>query len=122
MASYKRRTDNELPAGELRHRVTFLKRQVVVKSGITKEEWVPAFTCWAMVEPLASREYWQAAAVNREDEQRITLRFRRDVDNAMRVQHKDTVFQITSSINPNERNVKLELLVKSLIPDGKVKA
>lgn len=119
MASHKRRTDITQPAGELRHRVTFLKRRVTVQSGITKETWEPAFSCWAMVEPLNSREYWQAAAVNREDEQRVTIRYRRDVDATMRVRHAGRDFDIASIINPNARNIKLELLVKSVLPDGK---
>ncbi|MDL2319230.1 phage head closure protein, partial [Eubacteriales bacterium OttesenSCG-928-A19] len=119
MASYKRRTDDTQPAGALRHRVTFLQRRVTVNSGITKESWEPAFTCWAMVEPLNSREYWQAAALGREDEQRVTVRYRRDVDAAMRLRHAGRVFDITSIVNPNARNVKLELLVKSIVPDGK---
>lgn len=121
MASYKRRTDNEIAAGELRHRVTFLKRLVTVQSGITKESWEPVFSCWAMVEPLNSREYWQAAALSREDEQRVTIRYRRDVDTYMRIRFRDVVYAITSIVNPNALNVKLELLVKSILPDGKAK-
>ena len=120
MASYRKRNDNEIQSGELRHRVSFLKRTVTVKSGITKEAWEPAFTCWAMVEPLNSREYWQAAALNREDEQRVTIRYREDVDDAMRICFRDNVFSIISIVNPNARNIKLELLVKSIVPDGKV--
>ena len=120
MASYRKRNDNEILSGELRHRVSFLKRMITVKSGITKETWVPAFTCWAMVEPLNSREYWQAAAVNREDEQRVTIRYRLGVDSDMRIQFRGEVFSIISIVNPNARNIKLEMLAKSIVPDRKV--
>ena len=119
MATYRKRTDNTQPAGELRHRAAFLKRQVEVKSGVTTERWATAFTCWAMVEPLNSREYWDAAAVNREDEQRVTIRYRRDIDTTFRVQCNGAVYAITSLVNPNARSVKLEMLVKSVVPDGK---
>jgi len=119
MPSYRRRKDNTQPAGELKHRVAFLKRQVTVASGISTERWVTAFTCWAMVEPLNSREYWDAAALNREDEQRITIRFRTDVDTSYRVKFRRAVYGITSIVNPNARNVKLEVLVKSIVSDGK---
>ena len=119
MPSYRRRTDNTQLAGELRHRVAFLKRQVTVASGITTERWVPAFTCWAMVEPLNSREYWDAAALNREDEQRVTLRYRKDIDTTYRIQFHGVVYAITSIVNPNALNVKLEMLVKSVVSDGK---
>ena len=119
MANYRRRTDNTQPAGELRHRVAFLKRWVAVTSGITTERWIPAFTCWAMVEPLNSREYWNAAALNREDEQRVTIRYCKDIDTTYRAQFRGMVYAITSIVNPNALNVKLEILVKSVVADGK---
>ena len=121
MASYKKRTDNSIASGELRHRVTFLARKVTIKSGIAREIWEPAFSCWAMVEPLNSREFWQAAALSREDEQRVTIRYRRDVDAAMRIAFRDVTYSIVSVVDPNARNIKLEMLVKSILPDGKVK-
>ena len=119
MASYRRRTDNTQPAGELHHRVDFLKRQVTVTSGITTERWVPAFSCWAMVEPLNSREYWDAAALNREDEQRVTIRYRKDIDTTYRIQFRGVAYAITSLVNTNAMNVKLEMLVRSIVADGK---
>ena len=121
MASYRRRTDNTQPAGELRCRVAFLKRQAEVKSGVTTERWVPSFTCWAMVEPLNSREFWNAAALNREDEQRVTIRYRKDADTTYRIRFRGVVYNITSIINPNAMNVKLEMLVRSVVADGKEK-
>lgn len=116
MASYRKRSDIDQPAGELRHRVAFLQRVVTVKSGVVSEVWTPAFVCWAAVEPLAGREYWQAATTNRENEVRFTIRFRRDVDEAMRLQYGGVQYHITSVINPNSRNVKLEVLATSVIP------
>ena len=119
MPSYRRRTDNTQLAGELRHRVAFLKRQVTVASGITTERWVPAFTCWAMVEPLNSREYWDAAALNREDEQRVTIRYHKDIDTTYRIKFHGVVYSVTGIVNPNALNVKLEMLIKSIVKDGK---
>lgn len=113
MASYRKRTDIDQAAGELRHRVAFLHRAVRVNSGVVSEMWEPAFVCWASVEPIAGREYWQAAAVNRENEVRFTVRFRRDVDERMRVQFNSAQYRITSIVNPNARNVKLEILAVS---------
>ena len=73
-----------------------------------------------MVEPLAAREFWEAAALSRENEQRITIRYRKDVDASMRIRFRDIVFDITGIVNPNAMNVKLEMLVKSILPDEKV--
>lgn len=102
-----------LPAGELRERLTFLERKVTVVSGISTESWEPAFTCWGKAEPLSSREYWEAVAVNRENETRFTIRYRSGVDASMRIQYAGQVFDITSVIDPDTRHVKLEMLATS---------
>lgn len=120
MANYRKNTDSDQLAGELCRRVAFLKREVTVKSGISTERWALAFSCWAKMEPLSGREYWSAAALNRENELRVTVRFRRDVDPAFRVQVMDTVYDIKSIVNPGMRFVKLEILAASVVPDGKV--
>lgn len=112
MALYRKRT-LVLPAGELRERLTFLQRRVRVVSGISKEVWEPAFTCWGKVEPLTHREYWEAAAVNRECEVRITIRHRSGVDADMRIEFGGQQYAITSIIDPYMRHVSLELLATS---------
>ena len=119
MADYRKNTTSDQRAGELRHRVTFLYKQVVVQKGITKETWIPAFTCWAGAAPLSAREFFQAAAVNRETEIRFTIRYRKDVDSAMRLRFDGEDYSITAITDPQMRHVKLELLAKSVVPDGK---
>ncbi len=116
MASYRKRSDIDQPAGELRHRVAFLGRVVKVKSGVVSEIWAPAFVCWASAEPLAGREFWQAATVNRETEVRFVIRYRRDVDETMRLQFNGVQYRISSIVNPNNRNAKLEILATSTLP------
>lgn len=119
VANYRKSTDSDQRAGELRHRVTFLHKQVTVQKGITKETWIPAFTCWAGAAPLAGREFFQAAAVNRETEIRFTIRYRRDVDASMRLRFGGADYNITAITDPQMRHVKLEFLAKSVVPDGK---
>lgn len=114
MASYKKRTDDAQLAGELRHRITIIHRKVVVKSGITKETWEPLLSCWAMVENFEGREFWEAAALNREDEVRVTIRYRRGLDTTMRIVFGGHEYHITSILNPNMRSIKLEMLAKSV--------
>lgn len=114
MASYKKRSDDAQSAGELRQRVTILQKKTVVKSGITKATWEPLCSCWAMVENFEGREFWEAAAQNREDELRVTIRFRRDIESSMRLRFAGLDYDITSITNPNMRNIKLEMLAKSV--------
>ena len=119
MATYRKNIDSDQSAGELRHRITFLIKQVTMSGGIAKETWVPAYTCWASVEPLRGREYYQAAAVNRENEVRFTIRYRKDVSEAMRIRFNDMEYGITAMADPFMRHIKLEILAKSVVPNGK---
>ena len=119
MATYRKNIDSDQSTGELRHRITFLIKQVTMSGGIAKETWDPAFTCWASVEPLRGREYYQAAAVNRENEVRFLIRYRKEVNEAMRIRFNDMEYTIAAVADPFMRHVRLEILAKSVVPHGK---
>ena len=104
-------------AGDLRQRITFLSRNVQVRSGVSTTQWLTAFTCWCKVEPLSGREFWQAAAVNRENEVRFTIRYRDDVLPALRILFEGKLFDITSVLDVDNRHSKLEILARS-VTDG----
>ena len=104
-------------AGELRHRAVFLQKQVQVKSGVSTTHWITVFTCWCKVEPLSGREFWQAAAVNRENEVRFTTRYRNDVLPTMRILLEGKLYDITSVLDVDSRNSRLEILARS-VTDG----
>ena len=69
---------NPLYPSRLRSRAEFLRRTVSMEHGISRERWETTFTCWCCVEPLSGREFWEAAAINRENEVRFTIRYRKD--------------------------------------------
>ena len=110
---------NSLYPSRLRNRVEFLRRIVTVEHGISKERWETAFTCWCGVEPLSGREFWEAAAINRENEVRLTIRYRKDVSAEMRIRLDGTVYDITSILDKNNRHEALEILARTVTPDGK---
>ena len=108
-----------LNAGTLRNRVEFLRRTLSVNHGISQERWETAFICWCGVEPLSGREFWEAAAINRENEVRFTIRYRKDVSAEMRIRLGGTVYNITSILDKNNRHEALEILARTVTPDGK---
>ena len=110
---------NPLYPSRLRYRVVFLRRVVTVEHGISKERWVTAFICWCGAEPLSGREFWEAAAINRENEVRFTIRYRKDVSAEMRIRLDSTVYDITSILDKNNRHEALEILARTVTPDGK---
>ena len=110
---------NPLYPSRLRNRVEFLRRVVTVEHGISRERWETAFTCWCSVEPLSGREFWEAAAINRENEVRFTIRYRKDVSAEMRIRLDGTVYDITSILDKNNRHEALEILARTVTADGK---
>lgn len=110
---------NPLYPSRLRSRSEFLRRTVTVEHGISRERWETAFTCWCGVEPLSGREFWEAASINRENEVRFTIRFRCDVSPEMRIRLDGAVYDITSVIDKNNRHEALEILARTVTPDGK---
>ena len=110
---------NPLYPSRLRNRVEFLRRVVTGEHGISKERWETAFICWCGAEPLSGREFWEAAAINRENEVRFTIRYRKDVSAEMRIRLDSTVYDITSILDKNNRHEALEILARTVTPDGK---
>ena len=110
---------NPLYPSRLRNRVEFLRRVVTVEHGISKERWETAFICWCGAEPLSGREFWEAAAINRENEVRFTIRYRKDVSAEMRIRLDSTVYDITSILDKNNRHEAMEILARTVTPDGK---
>ena len=110
---------NPLYPSRLRNRVEFLRRTVSVEHGISRERWETAITCWCCVEPLSGREFWEAAAINRENEVRFTIRYRKDVSAEMRIRLDGTVYDITSILDKSNRHEALEILARTVTPDGK---
>lgn len=102
-----------LNAGELRTRISFLTRAVNVTSGITTAQTVEAFKAWAKAETVSAREYFAAAADNREDTIRFTIRYRADVTADMTIRYNGKVHHIESVTDPNGRHVKLEIVARS---------
>ena len=110
---------NPLYPSTLRNRVDFLRRVVTVNHGISQERWETDFSCWCGVEPLSGREFWEAAAINRENEVRFTIRYRKDVSPEMRIRLDGTVYDITSILDKNNRHEALEILARTVTADGK---
>jgi len=82
-------------AGDLRHRITFLKKEVSTDSdGYPVETWKAVFSVMANVRVIDSREYFQAAAFQAENKLRFTIRYRRGITAAMRLRYNCQDYEI----------------------------
>lgn len=92
-------------------RVTFQKPAKVDDGyGGKKITWLSIFDMWAKVEPISSREYFFAQANQAEATHRIKVRYRPDIDQAMRISHRGKIYEITSVIDMGGSRRFLELL------------
>jgi len=103
-------------AGKLRHKVTI---QDYTESQNSYNEmiktWSDYETVWASIEPARGREFWESQQINAEVTTKITIRHLYGINPKMRVKYGNRIFEIISVINPEERNVELQLMVKESV-------
>ena len=96
--------------GELRHRITFQKFTTTVnENGFEVEEWVNFKTLWASVSNLHGREYFQAAAVQKENTVKFVIRYIPGIDTSMKILFKGNHYDITSIDNIRYENKFIEI-------------
>lgn len=103
-------------AGRLRHRVT-IQQPVVDTSWGGTTTWEAFAPVWAAIEPLRGREFFAAQQMQSEATAKITIRYLAGVTANMRVVHESRIFELTGPpIDPEERHVELQLMVKETMP------
>jgi SPP1 family predicted phage head-tail adaptor len=106
--------------GSLRHEITI--EQVVEtqdSNGIITEEWVTYLVEWARVNPLSGTELFRARQLDATLSHEVWMRWRAGIRPKMRVKFISPegtthYFDIESVIDPDYRNVRLQLLCKEL--------
>lgn len=105
--------------GKLNKRITLQRFEKIKDSeGIVTEAWNDVATVWASAEPLRGREYFAAAAVNRENTVRFRIRYKPDVSSDMRIKYDGRFFDIQSVIDVNERHKELHLMAEEVQNSG----
>ena len=113
-----------LRAGALGQRITLQQRSVAQDAtGGQLATWADVATVWAEVTPLSGRELIAAQAVASETSHQITMRWQPAFADpktvaALRVVMNGRLFNIKASINDDERNRTLMLLVAEGVNDG----
>lgn len=111
-----------LNAGTLRHKITIQRLEDVEDSagevqdsnGDPVQEWVDVATVWAAIEPVSGREFIAAQAEQSKVIARIVIRYRNDIDAAMRLFHayKQLYYNIEAVLPDKESGLEyLTLLV-----------
>ena len=108
-----------LPAGRLRHRVKIQRRSTSEDElGQQALSWSDVATVWCCVNQLSGRELMTAGADRAENTARITVRYRPDLVERMRILYGSVVYDITSVSDIDGRRRVLEVMVKAGVSDG----
>lgn len=97
-------TDRAPYIGELRHRVTVERQELLaVEGGSFTRSWSPIARAWAAITPLTSGHAVQAQRNIRRNLFEITLRGLPDVEEAARIRYGARIFIVTGSRALDER-------------------
>ena len=96
--------------GELRHRITLQKFTTTVnENGFEEEKWIDFKTVWASVSNLHGREYFEAAAVQKENTVKFTVRYIKDLDTSMKILFRNKQYNIIQIDNIRYENKYIEI-------------
>jgi SPP1 family predicted phage head-tail adaptor len=99
-----------MEAGNLRHRVTLQQPvRTVNGAGETAVTWEDVATVWADVQPLKAWQIERAAQVGMRRTHLVTIRYLAGIGGDWRVKWADDILNITGIVNPDGRNVELEI-------------
>ena len=96
--------------GDLKHRITFQKPVISTnENGFEVESFENYKTVWAKVSNLSGKEYFEAAAIQKEKTIKFLIRAGTDVDESMRIFFLGKTFNIIFIDNINYKNKYIEI-------------
>ncbi|GAA0109250.1 phage head closure protein [Clostridium tertium] len=108
-----------MSSGELKHRITFLKLDTKVnENGFETEGYSKFRTVWAAVSNLSGREYFSAAAIQKEKTVKFKIRAIKGIDETMKIDFLGRRYNITAIDNIRYENKYIE--IKALEADEDV--
>lgn len=82
---------------DMRYRIQFQKKRPTGRLPVDgKDSWESVIECWAKAEGLKGREYYAAAAIQKEKTVEFTIRHREDIDKHMRIIFRGKTYEIES--------------------------
>ncbi len=103
-----------MSSGALRERVIALHEQKTDDElGGQLVTWPPVFTTWAKVVPITGKESVESAQIQSTLRYRVTIRYRDNVTEAMRLQWGEKILNIISVANVDLHRKYLEIICEA---------
>jgi len=108
-----------MKSATLRKRVTIQRRSTAEDAlGQQLLTWETIGTVWAEVEQISGRELLTASAERAENTARVTVRYRPDLVEKMRLLYGSIIYDITSVSDLDGRKRQLEVMCKTGVSNG----
>lgn len=100
-------------SGELKQQIIIqIRTRVPDDKGGTVETWTTHATVWAGLKPSTGNEFLLNDQVQSRVTTEITIRYRKKVTTAMRVNYGGRIYDIEAVIDPKEKHEKLLLMCR----------
>ena len=99
--------------GTLDKRISILEYADVTDTyGLTKQRLIDAIgnRVWAKIEPARGRTYYEQYKDKVETLHKITIRYRKGLNENMLIRYREKLYRIQSIVDPYEQHVKLEIM------------
>lgn len=101
---------SKIKIGDFRHRITFQsEREVPDDAHGHTSIWDDVATVWAKVEPVSGNEFYYAQQLKTVITHKITIRYRSDITDLLRIIFEKRIMKIESLINLQEREHFMQL-------------
>lgn len=106
-----------LNAAELNKKIKFQSKSgaTVDSEGYNVPGEIVEIPVWAKVKTLQSKEYFNAKATQSENTTVFVIRYRKDIDEDMKILLNDRVFEIVSLINDDEKNITITIIGREVV-------
>lgn len=93
-----------MQASQLRQRITLLKLTASTSptGANSKQTYSDHVTIWANIEPLSVKDVINAQAAGSQARNRCTVRYRKDINSAMRVRYDSKIYKIDGDPLPDK--------------------
>lgn len=99
----------------LKHRIIFLSPPGAIVGGWPSTEWTDYKPLWAEIKTQKGSRLFNSEAVQMQGSKIFGVRYRDDINENMRIRHKNTVYEIESMTNDDENNQWYTILVREVL-------
>jgi SPP1 family predicted phage head-tail adaptor len=107
--------------GDYRHRVIIQKKNIISDEkteGVPVESWDYLMTTWAAVMPLGGKETFVNQALQGENPYMFRMRYKKNIDNTMRLVYLGKNFRITNINDVNSMHREMQITCMQEIENG----